>query len=328
MKIALFSLILSFFITFLIIPHWIKRAKKIGLVGVDVQKRDKPKIAEVGGICVICGFLGGILFYIGANTFYFHSFENNLPTMAALATLLIITIIGLVDDILGWKIGLRQWQKPILGLVAALPMAVINAGTSEMVFPLIGKVDFGIFYPLIIVPIAITGAANGFNMIAGYNGLEAGMGVIILSFLSYVAIILNKTWVAVLALCMVVSLIAFLIYNKYPAKIFPGNTLTYSVGATIAIIAILGNMERVAVILFIPYFIEFFLKLRGKFKKESFSKVEKDGSLNFLYRKAYGLEHLALHILKKLKRKVYEKDIVFSILFFEIIFVIFAFFTI
>jgi len=38
-----------------------------------------------------------------------------------------------------------------------------------------GAVDWGIFYPLAIIPIGIVGAANAYNMLAGYNGLEAGM---------------------------------------------------------------------------------------------------------------------------------------------------------
>ena len=87
------------------------------------------------------------------------------------------------------------------------------------------------------------GAANGFNMIAGYNGLETGMGAIILFTMGYIAWFTRTGWVAVVALCMFSSLVAFYLFNKYPARIFPGDTLTYSVGALIACVAIAGNME-------------------------------------------------------------------------------------
>jgi len=73
--------------------------------------------------------------------------------------------------------------------LAALPLMVINSGNSTMSLPIAGSVDWGIIYPLLIVPVGIIGALNSFNMVAGYNGLEAGMGVIILSTLSYVAFI-------------------------------------------------------------------------------------------------------------------------------------------
>jgi len=80
----------------------------------------------------------------------------------------------------------------------------------------------------------------------------------------------------------------FYIFNKYPAKVFPGDVLTYSVGAIIAITAILGNIEKIAVFFFIPYIIEVVLKSRGRLKKASFAEVQEDGSLKNRYNKFYG----------------------------------------
>ena len=129
---------------------------------------------------------------------------------------------------------------------------------------------------------------------------------------------------------MVASLIAFYIFNTFPARVFPGDVLTYSVGALIASIAILGNIEKIAIFFFIPYMIETGLKLRGKLVKESFAKVNKDGSLEMPYKKIYGLEHLAILILKKYKlsKKVYEKDVVYLINGFQILIVILGFLVI
>ncbi len=329
MNIVIFACFLvSFVITLVSTPYWIKIAHKIGIVAVDMHKVDKKKkVAELGGIVVVFGFIMGVLLYIALDTFYIEStnlanLERDVQILACLTTILIISIIGLVDDILGWKIGLRQYQKPILVLLATIPMIVVNAGHSITTVPFIGSIDIGILYALLIVPLAITGAANGFNMIAGYNGLEAGMGMIMLTFLSYMAWLNNYGWVAVLGLCMVASLFAFYIFNKYPAKIFPGDTVTYSVGALIAIIAIMGNIEKIALIIFIPYFIELILKLRGKLQKESFATVKKDGSLEV--KGIYGLEHLVTHIRTKLGRKTYEKDVVFSLYLIQGFFIVIA----
>src|SRR3989344_2780262 len=74
----------------------------------------------------------------------------------------------------------------------------------------------------------------------------------------------------IIAACAFMALLAFFIFNKHPAHIFPGDTLTYPIGTIIAIIAILGNIEKFALILFIPYLIEGLLKARGKMQKESF----------------------------------------------------------
>jgi len=123
-------------------------------------------------------------------------------------------------------------------------------------------------------------------------------------------------------LMMVVSLIAFYIYNKHPAKILPGDILTYSVGALIAVMAILGNFEKIAVFVFIPYILEVILKVRGRLIKQSFAKPNPDQSLEMPYNKIYGLTHLSLFILKKFKRKVYEADVVRLIFILQIIFII------
>ena len=66
------------------------------------------------------------------------------------------------------------------------------------------------------------------------------------------------------------------------------------------------------------------MKSRGKLVKHSFAKVNPDGSLEMPYEKIYGVEHLAIYILKKIKpsKKVYEKDVVFLINLFQIAIII------
>jgi len=120
-------------------------------------------------------------------------------------------------------------------------------------------------------------------------------------------------------LCMVAALISFYLFNKFPAKVFPGDILTYSVGALIAGMAILGNFEKIAIFIFIPYAIEVVLKSRGKLKKQSFGIPNEDGSLEMPYDKIYGMTHLSIFILKKFKKKVYEKDVVYFIFAIQIV---------
>ncbi|HII14680.1 MAG TPA: glycosyl transferase family 4 [Nanoarchaeota archaeon] len=329
--VIIISFLLSFLIVLLAMPYWIRRAHGAGLVGRDMHKRDGRNVANLGGLVVVCAFIFGTLAYVAIDTFVIaHKdpaifLQRDLQIMAALVTLLLLTVLGLVDDILGWKIGLRQWQKPVFALFAAIPLAVVNAGQTTMALPLIGKLDIGILFPIVIIPLAVSGASNGFNMIGGYNGLESGMGALILAALAYFAWLTDHSYAAVLALCMVFALLAFYVYNRCPAKVFPGNVLTYAVGGLIATVAILGNVERIALVLFLPYFIEFILKARGHFRKESFAKVTYDGSLDAPYQKIYGLEHLAIRILKQFKRHVSEPNVVHAIFAFEIALMLFVY---
>ncbi len=319
-------IILSFFVTLLALPSWIKRAKKIGFVWEDMNKYKKPKIAGSGGIVVVMGFVLGVLCYIAIKTFVLKINTTTVEIFALLTTILISSTIALTDDIFGWQHGgLSARLRIFLVFLAAVPLMVINVGYSIIWVPFIGEVELGLIYPLIIIPIGVIGAATTFNFIAGYNGLEAGQSMLVIGALSIVAFFTGSSWLTLIGLCMIAALAAFLIFNRFPAKIFPGDVLTYPIGALIAIFAILGNFERIAVFFFIPYIIETGLKVRGKLKKQSFGVPNKDNSLNLAYNKIYGLEHLAIRLLKKVKKKVYEKDVVYLIWGFQIVIIIIGF---
>ncbi len=322
--ILLLPLLLSFFTVLFLTPIWIKKAREIGLVWEDMNKKGHPKnIAGSGGVSVFLGFILGTMSYMAIKTFYFKSSDNLIEIFASLSVILIIAFVGFMDDLLGWrKGGLSRKSRLILLFFASIPLIIVNVGESNMM-----GIEFGLFYPLFFIPVGIIGASATFNFIAGYNGLEASQGIIILSALSITTFILGHKWLSIISLCMVASLIGFYIFNKYPAKVFPGDVITYSVGALIAVIAVLGNIEKIAIFFFIPYILETGLKIRGKLKKESFARVNEYGSLEMPYEKIYGLEHLAIKILKKIKRtkKVYEKDVIYLINAFQIMIIILGF---
>jgi UDP-N-acetylglucosamine--dolichyl-phosphate N-acetylglucosaminephosphotransferase len=319
--VLLIPIFVSFFTGLFLIPFWIRKAKEIWLVWEDMNKPEHPKdIAGSGGVAVYLAFILGALVYIAIKTFYFKSKDNIIEIFASLSVISIIAFIGILDDLLGWrKGGLSVRSRLALLLFASIPLVVINAGESN-----IFGIELGLLYPLVFIPLGIIGASTTFNFLAGYNGLETSQGILILSALSLITFLNGEKWLAVILLCMIVSLFSFYIFNKYPARIFPGNILTYCVGALIAITAILGNIEKIAIFFFIPYILETILKVRGKLKKQSFAKVNTDGSLEMPYEKIYGLEHVAIFVLKKIKpsKKVYEKDVVYLINGFQILIII------
>ena len=320
-SLLLISILIGFILTAAILPRWIRKCRKIDLLWEDMNKHGHPKnVASSGGIAVIGGFVIGVLSYIAIRTFVIQSPGVVLEIFALLSVILIFSIIGLTDDLLGWKHGgLSVKFRLFLAILASIPLIVINAGHHIVNIPFLGIQNIGLIYPLVLIPLGVAGVATTYNFLAGFNGLEAGQGIIILSFLSFVAYLTGSSWLALIGLIMVGCLVVFYFYNKFPARVFPGDTLTYSIGALIAIMAILGNFEKIALFIFIPYFIEIGLKLRGGLKKQSFAIPEKDGSLKLPYKKIYGLTHLSLLILKKFKKKVYERDVVYLIFIFQIV---------
>ena len=322
-------IILSFFITLIILPYWIKKTRQLGLMWEDMNKYKKLRnVAASGGIVVVLSFVLGVLSYIFIRTFVLGGNGTTIQIFALLGVILMLAVVGLIDDLFGWKQGgLSVRFRVLLVLMASIPLIVINAGYHTISVPFLGTFRLDILYPLFVIPLGITGATTTYNFLAGYNGLEAGQGIIIIGALSLVSFITGSLWLGLIGLCMVASLASFLIFNKFPAKVFPGDILTYSIGALIAIMAILGNFEKIAIFFFTPYILETFLKIRGKLKKQSFGKPNKDGSLDLAYSKFYGLEHIAIWFLKKVKKdnKAYEKEVVYLIHGFQIIIIILGF---
>ncbi len=317
--------LVGFMVTYLLVRPWMKIASKFSLVGRDMNKHSRPEIPEAGGIAFIIGLCFALLGLVFIKTFVFAESSNVIFTFAIITTLLLSGFIGFIDDVLGWKVGLRQKHKFLLTIPMALPLMVVNSGHSVMKIPLIGGVDFGLFYPLLIVPVGIVGAANGFNLLAGFNGLEAGMGAIILSALGYVAWARGLYWVSLVAVMVVASLLAFLAFNKYPSKIFPGDSLTYTTGAMIAAVAILGNMEKMAIALFAPYIIEFILKLRSGLKAECFGTPDEKNMLSPPGGKCCSLTHVVMKYSPKIfGRKIREYEAVMVFYAAEIILAFFA----
>jgi UDP-N-acetylglucosamine--dolichyl-phosphate N-acetylglucosaminephosphotransferase len=309
-----------------VLPKWIKKCRKIGLVWEDMNKFGHPKnVASSGGVIVVMAFALGVLSYVALKTFVFGGTVRALEIFSLLSVIFILSIVGLTDDLLGWKHqGLSIKFRLILAFMASIPLVVINAGVHSVALPFLGVVDFGILYPLVLIPVGIAGAATTYNFLAGFNGLESGQGILILGFLSYIAYVSGSPWLAIIGLCMVAALIGFHYFNRFPADVFPGDIVTYAIGALIAGMAILGNFEKIAIIVFVPYILEVILKSRGRLKKHSFGVPDKYGKLKQPFEKVYGLEHLAIKILNRLGGAT-ERKVVYMIHIFQLLFILIAF---
>jgi UDP-N-acetylglucosamine--dolichyl-phosphate N-acetylglucosaminephosphotransferase len=329
------AMMVSFLTVFLLTPDTKKFLERLEIIGTDQQKQGKPKFATSGGLLVISGLMLGGFFFIAVNSFLIKSPINLSYLLASYCSILIITMIGLLDDInirprtgrnkglMDHRIGLKQWQKPLLTLPAAIPLMSIMAGNSQMYLPVIGLVDLGVVYPLILVPVAVVVVSNATNMLAGMNGLESGLGFVSLFALGSYALYFGRIEAAVIAFTASFALLAFLRWNWFPSKFLPGDSLTYLVGATYISVVIVGNMERFGMIIFIPWIIEAFLKLRSRFRARSLGDLQQDGTLKAPYEKIYSLTHVVMKI-----RPMKEWKITAILILFEVFICAFAFLSV
>lgn len=264
-------------VSFWAVPVLIPRLRRAGIVGRDMHKADRPEVPEMGGLAIVAGFGAGTLLAIAMETFWPYLLSVNMTTLLAiLCTVLLTTLIGVADDLM----GIRQWVKALLPLVAALPLVAVRIGVSTMRIPLIGRVNFGPFYALILVPLGVTGAANAVNMLAGFNGLEVGMGLVAMGSLAVIAADVGSTTALILLLAGIGALLGILYYNWYPARVFVGDVGTLSIGAIIAAAVIVGNFETAGAIVIIPYALDFLLKAAHGFPSKGWwGRLGEDGRL-------------------------------------------------
>jgi UDP-N-acetylglucosamine--dolichyl-phosphate N-acetylglucosaminephosphotransferase len=255
-------LLISFLVGFILFPAMIIRLKKAGIVGKNMHSAIQEEVAEMGGLVVVAGFGAGIFTVIAVKTFFnlFPSIDL-ISVLIALSSILIVVLIGIFDDL----VSMPQQIKAFMPIFAALPLIVIKEGSTFMEFPFFGNINFGLLYTLVIIPAEITIAANAINMLAGFNGIEVGMGIIAMGSLAIIAYFMGKISVLVILLAALGALLAALYYNWYPAKILVGDVGTLSIGAIIAVAVIMGNLEIAGVILLIPYIIDFIIKARNRF---------------------------------------------------------------
>ncbi len=178
---------------------------------------DQPHIPEMGDLAISSGFIAGILVIVGLYQFTPLLESINLSTIFAVGfTVLIISILGIIDDLL----HVRQLVKAMIPLVAALPLMAIKAGKSLMSLPLLGKVDFGLVHPLVLVPIGVAGAANAVNILAGFNGLEVGLGLVVIGSLGFIAWLTGSFSALLILTAAFGALLVTLYYTLAPGKTY------------------------------------------------------------------------------------------------------------
>ena len=283
--IALICGLLSFFVNRLTMPRMIRKLEAANIVGKDIHKSWKPIVAEMGGFGILFGFIIGMFSGI-----YMHDILA-FKLVIVLVVILIVGIIGIADDLL----ALSSKEKFILLFLAGLPL--IWAAPPNV----------GILY-LITIPIALSIGSNLTNMLAGLNGIESGLGIISMTSLTIACIILGKYDVTIISMSMLGALIAFLYYNKYPAKIFPGDTGTLIIGAAIVCIAFIGRVKLIAFIVLMPNIIDAALKFYSagfmNRQQQKPTQLNEDGKL---VRPDAGFKSMIRLILRK---PIAEKDAV------------------
>lgn len=218
----------SILITLAIIPSIIYVAKTHNLYDnfSYFRKRHLGAIPRLGGVGIYTGFTVTLLF--------FGLTDKTTPINYLLAACMILSIMGIKDDLL----GVNPRTKLIIQLITSLILVIpgnIRISSFHGVFGL-----YDISYPASVVLslLVIIFIINSFNLIDGIDGLSAMTGIIVNSVFSALFIYTGKYELATISLAMTGAIIGFIQFNITPAKIFMGDTGALLIGLISAVMAI------------------------------------------------------------------------------------------
>jgi UDP-GlcNAc:undecaprenyl-phosphate/decaprenyl-phosphate GlcNAc-1-phosphate transferase len=239
--------LISFPIILLLMPKTIKSLKSKGKVVEDYHKPSKPHVPRPAGPTLLVG--------IAAAEILLYGLTLSNAVLAILLTAVIGFIVGIIDD----RKTMPGLFKPLALVAAAIPILVLGAHGNYLNL-IFGSAFIPILYiPLILVIIPVVG--NTINSIDVLNGVASGFVIIAMIPLLASVLLFGNIEVFLAGLPLFAGTTAFYRYHKYPSRIFPGDSGTLLMGATLGAIAIAGKSEIIAVIALLPAVMNSFLFL-------------------------------------------------------------------
>ncbi len=217
----------SFIITFLAIPVIINIADQKKLFDLpDERKLHAKPIASLGGVAIFAGFtLASLL-----------SIQGNLSPefQYFFAAALVIFFLGLKDDL----VILSPLKKFVGQLIAASILIHLGKFRIDSLHGLFGVENVPEAFSLAITYLTIVVVINSFNLIDGVDGLAGSLGTLSMIVFGIYFFLTDQQPYSLLAFAMAGSLVAFLIFNHQPAKIFMGDSGSLMIGLVSSILVI------------------------------------------------------------------------------------------
>lgn len=256
---AVYAALIAFFIHIVISPFAIPLLHKLKFgqnvrddgPGTHLKKAGTP---TMGGIIILLSLVLGTFCFLSKNE--------------AAQTILFVTVgfgvIGFIDDYIKVvkkrSLGLTALQKIVAQLIVTSIFAYLLIDyvgiDTKIVIPFSNRMtwDLGIWYwPFLFF--TVLAVVNAVNLTDGIDGLAASITVLVATFFTAVAISFESETVPVAA-ATAGSLLGFLLFNSYPAKVFMGDTGSLALGGFVVAIAFVLKMPLFILIVGIIYVIE------------------------------------------------------------------------
>lgn len=217
----------SFIITFLVIPAIMRVAREKKLFDLpDSRKLHTTPIASLGGVGIFLGFFLSCLLTIQT--------KLSSEVQFCFASGIVVFFLGLKDDILVIS-ALKKFLGQLAAAAILIHLANIRIESMHGLFGL-GQLPEPVSYLISYVTIIVI--VNAYNLIDGVDGLAGSLGVLTTSIFGVYFFLAEMPVYSLMAFGMAGSLLAFLVFNFNPAKIFMGDSGSLLLGLVNAILVI------------------------------------------------------------------------------------------
>ena len=182
--------------------------------------------------------------------------------LVPLIAMISFAMLGVLDDWEGIRgsrkgEGLRIRTKFAVQILLALGLAYVLKyilDSPDLFFPGIGyEIELGIWY----IPVAaflIVAESNAVNFTDGLDGLAGLITATAFTAFGGIALMQGQIFIGRFCFTMVGALFGFLWFNVHPAQLFMGDTGSLSLGATLAVVALMtGQWGLLPLVGIIPF---------------------------------------------------------------------------
>lgn len=209
----------SFLVTLTLMPVIIRLFKSIDLLDIpDKRKIHSISTPSLGGIAI---FIGIVFSLILSSTLLDLSTQKYL-----LGGLVLIFLLGVRDDLS----SLQARHKLVVQIFAAFLVVYFGETKIEGLSGLFGIDSFPWYFSEIFTVFVIVVMTNAFNLIDGIDGLAGSIGLLISLIFGWIFLSNGSLVEAGFSLAMSGGILAFLLYNWYPSKVFMGDTGSMTIG--------------------------------------------------------------------------------------------------
>jgi len=240
--------IITFALAFSLMPFFIRLAKKFKFLDRPSERKiHAHAMPTMGGVVIFLVFIAGISLSRRLNPEFDWLFSDYFLSLFVGGT--VILLLGIFHDILDMQPEAKLMGQIIAGLIVFINGIRIEAVTN----PFGGQLYLPQWLSMVITVGWVVAIINAVNLIDGLDGLAGGITVVSSAVLFFIALTKKEISSLFIIAALVGSILGFLRYNFYPAKIFMGDAGSMFLGFILSIISILGiNKMAAAVALLVP----------------------------------------------------------------------------